>query len=55
MFAILKEEPKPPSQVDPNVSPAWDAIVAKALAKERDQRYASAKEFAQAVKDAPAR
>jgi CHASE2 domain-containing sensor protein/tRNA A-37 threonylcarbamoyl transferase component Bud32 len=55
MFAILKEDPKPPSEVDPNVSPAWDSIVAKALAKSRDERYASAKELAQAVKDAPVR
>ena len=55
MFAILKEEPPPPSQLDPNISPAWDAIVVKALAKDRDARYSTAKEFAQAVKDAPAR
>jgi serine/threonine-protein kinase len=54
MFAILKEDPPPPSQVDPNVAAGWDAIVAKALAKDRDERYATAKEFAQAVKDAPA-
>ena len=55
MFAILKEEPPPPSQVDPNVSPAWDAIVARALAKNRDERYQTAKDFAQAVKDGPGR
>ena len=55
MFAILKEDPPPPSQVDANVAPGWDAIVTKALAKDRDERYATAKDFAQAVKDAPAR
>jgi serine/threonine-protein kinase len=52
MFAILKEDPKPPSQVS-DVSPAWDPIVMKALAKNRDERYATAREFAQAVRDAP--
>jgi serine/threonine-protein kinase len=55
MFAIIKEDPRPPSQVDPNVSPAWDSIVMKALAKDREQRYATAKDFAQVVKDGPAR
>ena len=55
MFAVLKEEPPPPSQIDANVSPAWDATVMKALAKNRDERYATAKEFAQAVRDTPAR
>jgi serine/threonine-protein kinase len=53
MFAILKEDPPPPSQVDANVAAGWDAIVAKALAKDRDERYATAKDFAQAVKDGP--
>jgi serine/threonine-protein kinase len=55
MFAIIKEDPAPPSLVDPNISPAWDTIVMKALAKSRDERYPTAKDFAQAVKDAPAR
>jgi CHASE2 domain-containing sensor protein/tRNA A-37 threonylcarbamoyl transferase component Bud32 len=55
MFAIIKEDPNPPSLVDPNISPAWDAIVMKALAKDRDQRYPTAKDFAQAVKDGPGR
>jgi serine/threonine-protein kinase len=55
MFAILKEDPKPPSQAQTTLSPAWDPLVLKALAKNRDERYASAKEFAQAVKDGPSR
>jgi serine/threonine-protein kinase len=53
MFAIIKEDPAPPSLVDPNISHAWDAVVMKALAKNRDERFQSAKEFAQAVKDVP--
>ncbi|HET7291023.1 MAG TPA: CHASE2 domain-containing protein, partial [Vicinamibacteria bacterium] len=55
MFAIIKAEPDLPSTLDPKVDPAWDPIVRKALAKERDERYASARELAEAVRDAPAR
>jgi CHASE2 domain-containing sensor protein/tRNA A-37 threonylcarbamoyl transferase component Bud32 len=55
MFAIIKEDPNPPSLLDPHISPAWDAIVMKALAKNRDERYPTAKDFAQAVKDGPGR
>jgi CHASE2 domain-containing sensor protein/tRNA A-37 threonylcarbamoyl transferase component Bud32 len=55
MFAIIKTDPPPPSQVDPAIAPAWDEIVGKALAKDLDQRYATAKDLALAVKDAPAR
>jgi serine/threonine-protein kinase len=55
MFAIMREDPPPPTLVDPNISPGWDTIVMKALAKNRDERYQTAKEFAQAVKDGPGR
>jgi CHASE2 domain-containing sensor protein len=55
MFAILQQHPPEPSTVDAKVHPAWDAILKKALAKDRDERYATVREFAQAVKDAPAR
>jgi CHASE2 domain-containing sensor protein/tRNA A-37 threonylcarbamoyl transferase component Bud32 len=55
MFAIIKEEPPAPSLVDPHVSSAWDAIVMKALAKKLEERYPTAKDFAQAVKDGPGR
>ena len=55
MFAIMKEEPPMPSTVDTAVSAVWDAILDKALAKNREERYATVKEFAQAVRDAPVR
>ena len=55
MFAIMKEEPPQASTVDAGVAPAWNPILKKVLAKHRDERYATVKEFAQAVKDAPAR
>jgi Protein kinase domain len=43
---IMQDDPPQPSSVVASVSPVYDAIVAKALAKSPAQRYASAKEFA---------
>jgi hypothetical protein len=51
----MKDEPPPPSTVDANIAPVWDEILKKALAKNRDERYPTVKEFATAVRDAPAR
>jgi serine/threonine-protein kinase len=52
MMAILQEDPPAPSTVDParQVSPEWDPVVFKGLAKKPDQRYQSAAEFANAVR-----
>jgi len=55
MFAIVEVHPAQPSAVDAQVHKAWDEILRRALAKDRDQRYATARELAQAVKDAPVR
>lgn len=55
MFAIVKAEHAHPSTLDAKVHSSWDDILRKALAKERDERYASAKELAIAVRDAPGR
>ena len=44
-----------PSTVDEKVSAAWDEILSKALAKDPAERYQSAKEFAVAVRDCPAK
>ena len=55
MFAIVKSTPERPSVVDAKVHASWDEILRKALAKDREDRYASVKEFAQAVRDAPVR
>ncbi len=41
----MREEPVSPSALDPEVSPAIDAITAKALAKSVDERYQSATEM----------
>jgi serine/threonine-protein kinase len=44
-YQHVREEPQPPSVFDPEVTPAMDAIVLKALAKSPDDRYQSADEM----------
>ncbi|MFE9422411.1 Stk1 family PASTA domain-containing Ser/Thr kinase [Kitasatospora sp. NPDC006697] len=44
-YQHVREEAAPPSSYDPEVRPEVDAIVLKALAKERDYRYQSADEM----------
>ncbi|TDC83184.1 Stk1 family PASTA domain-containing Ser/Thr kinase, partial [Actinomadura sp. 7K507] len=48
-YQHVREEPVPPSQVDPQI-PQWaDAIVLKAMAKEADHRYQNANDFRQEI------
>ena len=48
-YQHVREEPVPPSQVDPQI-PHWaDAIVLKAMAKDPDHRYQTAAEFRQEI------
>ncbi len=47
--SLLMKDPAPPSTLNPALPPAIDAIMAKLLAKDRDQRYASAAEFRAAL------
>ena len=49
---IQTETPVPPSRLAPGVSPQLDAVLAKALSKRRDDRYASAGELARAARAA---
>jgi len=51
---IMQDNPPAPSSVVVSVSPAFDAVVIKALAKEPVQRYGKAREFAAALRDAHA-
>ncbi|MFJ5230221.1 Stk1 family PASTA domain-containing Ser/Thr kinase [Kitasatospora sp. NPDC088391] len=44
-YQHVREEAAPPSAYDPEIRPEIDAIVLKALAKERDYRYQSADEM----------
>ncbi len=50
----VAEEPPAPSSINPNVSPALDAVVLRALAKDPAQRYASAQEMIAALDSAEA-
>jgi len=50
MFKVLHEEPLAPSLLNVALPPAFDQVVKKAMAKNPDERYQSAQEFAQAIK-----
>ena len=43
--AILHQEPPPPSQVNPQVSPGLESLIRKALQKDRNLRYQRASEI----------
>ncbi|HTM00986.1 MAG TPA: protein kinase, partial [Candidatus Omnitrophota bacterium] len=49
MHATWTQEPTPPSRLRPELSPDIDAILARCMAKDRDDRYASARELADAL------
>jgi serine/threonine-protein kinase len=44
-----ESEPRPPSQVEPGLSPNWDEILRRALARDPVHRYQSAEEFLEAI------
>jgi serine/threonine-protein kinase len=50
----VSERPRPPSELNPQVSRALDAVVLKALAKDPANRFASAEEFERALDAAEA-
>ncbi len=52
LLAHLSEPPPPLSARRPGLPAAVDAVLARALAKEPEQRYASCREFADALRDA---
>jgi serine/threonine protein kinase len=49
---IIGHTPPPPSSFNARLPPAIDAVVARALAKNRDDRFASARDFATALQSA---
>jgi len=52
MLAALREDVQPPSRLSPDVTPALDAVTLKALARDREQRFGTALEFARAIEKA---
>jgi len=50
--AITQDDPARPSTVEPSIPPLFDQIVGKALAKNPDERYASARQFAAELREA---
>lgn len=46
-YQHVREQPLPPSSFDPDIPPEVDAVVLKALVKNRDERYQSANEMRQ--------
>ncbi len=51
-YQHVREDPAPPSQVNPDVSPAIDSIVLKAMAKNPANRYQSAAEMREDIERA---
>ncbi len=54
MYKVLREDPVPPSELNLSLSPALDAVVKKALAKNPADRFQTGREFAQALQAAAA-
>jgi len=52
MQKVLKEDPLPPSTLNVQLPAALDAVVRKAIAKRAEERYQSAQEFANALREA---
>jgi len=52
---IIEHIPVPPSTINARLPPAVDAVVARALAKDREQRFATARDFASALQSATRR
>jgi serine/threonine-protein kinase len=52
MHKVLKEDPIAPSELNVQVSPAFDPVVRKALAKRPDERFQNAREFSAALQAA---
>jgi serine/threonine-protein kinase len=50
MHKVLKEEPLPPSTLNATLPAAWDVVMQKAMAKNPDERFQSAREFADAIR-----
>jgi serine/threonine-protein kinase len=50
MQKVLRQDPVEPSVLNPTLSADWDTVVKRALAKKPDQRFGSARQFADAAR-----
>ena len=48
-YVILQTDPPPPSSIRGDLSPHWDGILGKMLAKNPDERYQNAREVISAI------
>ncbi|HWZ88540.1 MAG TPA: serine/threonine-protein kinase, partial [Polyangiaceae bacterium] len=51
LFKIVLSDPPRPRQLAPNLDPAFEAIILKAMSREVGDRYQTCEEFAQALRD----
>ncbi len=51
MFKVVYQDPVPPSHLNKKLSPGIDYLVLRCLAKDRDKRYSSAREFLEDLED----
>ncbi len=54
MHKVLKEDPIAPSELNVQVSPVFDGVIRKAMAKRPEERFQSAAEFLTAIQNAAA-
>jgi len=52
MQLVLSQSPPDPSQINPRLSPLIGRVLQRALAKKREERYQTAREFADALREA---
>ena len=50
IYKVLNDEPIPPRAIEPSLSPAVDAVICKALAKDPLQRFKNCNEFLEALR-----
>ena len=54
IYKVMNDEPIPPRAIEPSLSPAVDAVIRKALAKDPLQRFKNCEEFLQALRESKA-
>lgn len=52
MQQVMNVDPPKPTELNPNLSPLIDTVIYKALAKKKEQRYQSARQFSDAFSEA---